>query len=137
MANHSADSRNIELVTYSSSEESKQPSSLPPPAQVQVPSSSTNSHSAVSTPAPTPYISSPQPLSEGQIDCGTCRLRLKYPSGCLCVQCPACRNITAVQALKKLVCPYCHLASIFPASAELVRCQCGCIYQGNNFPSYS
>ena len=136
MANHSADSRNIELVTYSSSEESKHPPSSPPPGPVQT-ASSTNSPSPTSAPALTPYISSPQPPSEGQINCGTCRLRLKYPAGCLCVQCPACRNITAVQALKKLVCPYCHMASVFPASAELVRCQCGCIYQGNNFPSYS
>lgn len=78
---------------------------------------------------PTPSYLPPNPQAAqtpaGQITCAGCRILLQYPSKSLCVECPSCQTITAVQEVAQANCSNCQTRLMFPINAPCVACPCG------------
>lgn len=67
--------------------------------------------------------------SQAQVTaCAGCRAMLSYPMGALCVKCPMCTTMTAVQAIGQIVCSLCRNTLIYPAQVQYVSCTCGIVF---------
>ncbi|CAG9323826.1 unnamed protein product [Blepharisma stoltei] len=81
------------------------------------------------SPAPTaqPQVLA-QPPQQQVIPCAGCRALLSYPLGALCVKCPMCGIMTAVQPIGQIKCSLCRTSLIYPMGAPYVSCTCGLVF---------